>query len=89
MSNKDNRCVEDHHIANLDRHADKLIQQLQANEWKLLSKPDIEIYELKELLQDQAELEKVLGWLSNIKMKARPPQIIGPGNAANGFKLVN
>lgn len=88
MSNN-KRPVHDHHIANLDRHAQKVIEQLQANEWKILTTPDMEIFAMKELLQEQAELEKVLNWFSNLKTNARPPAIINPNGPANGLKLVN
>ena len=89
MSNKEKRPVEDHHIANLDRHAQKIVEKLQANEWKILSTPDVEVYEMSELFQDQAELEKILSWLTNIKAGARPPRILNPGQGPNGMKLVN
>jgi hypothetical protein len=88
MSNKDARPVEDHHIANLDRHAKKIVDQLRANEWKLLANPEMEVYEMKELLQEQSELEKVINWLASIKSGLRPPQILAP-NGATGMKLVN
>lgn len=89
MSNKEPRPVNDHHIANLDRHIDKVVQQLQANEWKLLSTPDIEPYALKELFVEQVELEKLVNWVANIKMRLRPPTIVNPHGAGNGMKLVN
>lgn len=88
MSNE-KRPIHDHHIANLDRHAAKIMDKLKANEWKLLSTPELEPYELKEILQDQAELEKVLGWLSNIKNTLRPPQIVAPQQAANGMRIIH
>lgn len=86
MSNKEPRPVGDHHIANLDRHAGKLFEQLQANEWKVLSTPEMEVYQMKEILAEQAELEKVLNWLANIKNRLRPPAIINPNQ--NGMKIV-
>lgn len=82
MSDKNKRPVDDHHIANLDRHAQKIVEKLQANEWKLLSTPDMEIYEMKELLQEQSELEKVINWFSTIKANARPPRIVSPGQSS-------
>lgn len=89
MSNKEKRQVDDYHIANLDRHAQKIVDKLQANEWKLLSTPEMEVYEMKELLQEQSELEKVINWFSTIKASARPPRIVNPNAGANGMKLVN
>lgn len=90
MSNKDARPIEDHNIANLDRHAEKIVRQLRENEWKLLANPSMEISEMKELLADQAELEKVINWLASIKNGLRPPTIVNPHSAGiNGMKLVN
>lgn len=88
MSEKQPRPVDDHHIANLDRHGMKVVEQLKTNEWKLLANPDMEVYEMKELLQEQVELEKVANWLMSIKTNAHPPKILNPG-PSNGMKLVN
>lgn len=87
MSDKNKRPVDDHHIANLDRHAQKILEKLKANEWKLLSTPDMEICEMKELLQDQSELEKIINWLGSIKGSARPPRIMNPGQS--GMQVIN
>lgn len=87
MSNKP-RPIEDHHIANLDRHIDKVVAKLQANEWQLLTTPDLEPYALKELLAEQVDLEKVATWLTNIKMRLRPPAIVNP-NGTSGMRLAN
>lgn len=89
MSQNEARPVEDHHIANLDRHAKKIVDQLRANEWKLLATPEMEVFQMKELLAEQQELEKVINWLGAIKGGLRPPRIVNPGPATNGMKLVN
>lgn len=89
MSNKDARPIEDHNINNLDRHAEKIVRQLRDNEWKLLANPEMEVYQMKELLAEQAELEKVINWLAHIKNGLRPPTIVNPHAGMNGMKLVN
>lgn len=81
------RPVEDHNIANLDCHAKKIVEKLRANEWKLLATPDMEVYEMKELLQEQSELEKVINWLGSIKNGLRPPAILSPN--ALGMRPAN
>lgn len=88
MSDTNGRLVSDHHIANLDHLAEKVVRQLQANEWKLLS-DELDIAELKALLTDQAELEKVINWLGHIKNRLRPPQIVAPNGRPGGMGIVN
>jgi hypothetical protein len=88
MSKTEERPVEDHNIANLDRHAGKIIEQIKANAWRLLATPDLDLAEMRGLYAEQVELQNVLNWFGTIKDQLRPPRIVNPGQS-NGMKLVN
>lgn len=89
MSKKEERPVSDHHIANLDRHAEKIIEQIKANAWRLLGNPEMDLAEMKGLYAEQVELQNTLNWFGTIKDQLRPPRIVNPIAGPNGMKLVN